>query len=152
MSFPLNPLRIGTPDDIADAQRAASAFIDTNNDAPSPYIVYGMPDVYDHWRQAGHDFVTGVLLHAAYTNRDAEASLAFINGDPLKITDNIRRMGLTNHDPEQRYGWVTEQGQATSVHPEVARAITQILDRPTSQLQSVLCSIRTHFLYHGFRI
>ena len=56
---PLDTIRIGTVNEMKDAQKLAFILIDTEGKG-----------LHDHWTKSAYDLVTGAILHICYTKRE----------------------------------------------------------------------------------
>ena len=125
-----NPLLELRPGDLEtrDAQNLANMIIE-------PEIV-GRPD---HWVRTGNAVLTAVILHVLYTAprelKNLAGITAFLSQAELSIRDTLHQMLETKHllDP------TTEK--PTWVHPGVAAAARDVLNKSPDDLSSVLSTV-----------
>lgn len=125
---PLDEIRVGTPSEVGDAQNLVTIMVDPDGKG-----------LVDHWAKTSHAFLTGVVLHLLYKAKQrgphATASLydvAFALSDPSREVDELYQEMLANtHDVADHY-------QNGGVHPVVASAARDMLNKPDDERGSVL--------------
>lgn len=117
---PLEEIRLGTPNEIADAQNLVNMLVDPDGKG-----------LNDHWAKTAHAFLTGVVLHRLYQAKrliktanlcDIAESLS----DPDKPIDELYEAMLANEHP-------SEQARLL-----VAMAARDMKNRPDRERGSVL--------------
>lgn len=131
----LEEIRIGTIEDVKDAQNIAAAIADPDGK--------GMDD---HWVSTSYELLTGLFLHMVYFERDKSlAGAATYLADPT-FTDPeqmFNRMLNAEHDPDGSRGWVDSMGNPTKTHPAVAIAARAMLNKEEKERNSVLSTAKT---------
>ncbi|MDA8249227.1 MAG: type IV secretory system conjugative DNA transfer family protein [Rhodospirillales bacterium] len=124
----LEEVRLGTPHEVADAQNIAQMICDPNGDG-----IEGK----DHWGKTSFDLLSAVILHVMYRERakGGTASLsnvAYALSDPEEASDALWEAMRTNRHDNGK------------IHPVVAAAGRDQLDRPEKERGSVLSSAKTY--------
>lgn len=122
----LDEVRLGTEFEVADAQNIAVMMIDQDGTG-----------LDSHWDRTAFGFLTGVILHALYTARNAgvTASMASVAAllsspklDPLEL---CKAMALNKHI----------DGQS---HPAIAAAAVDQIKRDERERGAVLSTVKTY--------
>lgn len=128
---PLSEVRVGTLYEVTDAQAIADAICDPDGS--------GYDSESGTWRKRARTLMTAVILHVLYSD-EPEKSLRTVDGyfsDPLTLVgEKYQIMKKTIHDKLGVMGW-TINGRPTQVHPVVAMAIQDQIDRPDGEAGSV---------------
>ena len=128
---PLAEIRVGTEHEVGDVQNVVTIIVDPEGKG-----------LVDHWAKTAHAFLIGCVLHLLYSHqRDGRiASLydvAFALSDPDRPINRLYEEMLKNDDaPKGLYGLST-------VHPVVAAAGRDMLDRPDDERGSVLSTAKS---------
>lgn len=122
----LEEVRLGTPHEVADAQNIAQMLCDPNGKG-----------LEDHWQKTSFALLTGLILHVLYTSkaRGEAASLSDVArtlSDPAQSADDLWKAMVTNLHLK------------TGVHPAVAAAGRDMIDREARERGSVLSSAKTY--------
>ncbi len=104
---PLDEIRIGTPNEVSDAQNLASIIIDPAGKG-----------LNDHWTKSAHSLMTGLLLHVLHM-KDKQGEIASMHdvsralSDPEKDANALFEDMATNtwHENGQRQETVAAAGQ-----------------------------------------
>jgi type IV secretion system protein VirD4 len=121
----LDEVRLGTKHEVSDAQNIAQAICDPNGGG-----------LESHWQKTSFDLLSGMILHVLYekTAKGQTASLADVAlalSDPDQPSEDLwKKMVANTHD----HG---------AVHPFVASAARDMLDREAKERGSVLSSANT---------
>ena len=117
---PLLEVRKG-PHEVRDAQNIADILIDPE----------GASEHESHWRKTSHSLLVAMILHVLYAEKDKTlARIAALMSEPgHSFTKTLHRMIETNHlgTPE-----------APRVHPVVAEAAQEVLNKCDNERSSVL--------------
>ena len=124
----LEEVRLGTPHEVADAQNIAQMICDPNGDG-----IEGK----DHWGKTSFDLLSAVILHVMYKARArgetaSLADVAYALSDPDEASDALWEEMRTNRHLQ------------VGMHPVVAAAGRDQLDRPERERGSVLSSAKTY--------
>ncbi|MDA8247977.1 MAG: type IV secretory system conjugative DNA transfer family protein [Rhodospirillales bacterium] len=124
----LEEVRLGTPQEVADAQNIAQMICDPNGDG-----IEGK----DHWGKTSFDLLSAVILHVMYRERAkggtaSLADVAYALSDPEEASDALWEAMRSNRHDNGR------------THPVVAAAGRDQLDRPEKERGSVLSSAKTY--------
>lgn len=142
---PLREVRVGTMRDVSDAQNMADILVRDIENRPSD----------THWIDTAAMIVTAAILHVCYC-ADAEAreanlgelsSLFGIFGQSFR--DTLKEMAITDHDPHDRYGWITHDGRPTRTHPVVLEHVQKMLDKADREFASVVSTVNTAFAIYS---
>jgi type IV secretion system protein VirD4 len=118
---PLNEIRLGTINEVGDMQNLVTILVDPDGKG-----------LVDHWAKTSHAFLTGAILHVQYQARGegrtaALPDIALALSDPARPIDDLYTEMLDNR-------W----GPGGSVHPTIAAAARDMLNRPDEERGSVL--------------
>jgi type IV secretion system protein VirD4 len=117
---PLLEVRKG-PNEVRDVQNIADILVDPE----------GALEHRSHWEKTSHSLLVGAILHVLYAEEDKTlARVATLLSDPQRsIVDTLQRMLTTNH---------LGQGEAPRVHPVVASAARELLNKSPNERSGVL--------------
>jgi type IV secretion system protein VirD4 len=134
-SISINPfveIRLGTEHEVGDVQNIATMIVDPDGRG-----------LVDHWAKTSHALLTGAVLHILYKGK-AEGrvgclyDLAFAFSDPAQPIERLYEEMLTNqYAPPGLYG----EGR---VHPVIAAAARDMLNRPDEERGSVLSTAMSY--------
>ena len=117
---PLSEIRIG-PEEVKDAQNIADMLIDPAGNTPR-----------DHWDLAGHDLLTGVILHVIHTSSQKTLSgcLNFLNPPDRDQEKALRTMIETPHAREIAHAVIAGAAQAVlSKSPNERASVISVATR-----------------------
>lgn len=132
---PLDELRAFSDYDVMDAQNLAQAIADPDGD--------GMDD---HWVSTSYEFLTGLILHVKYYERDKSLTgVSTYMADPSfeDPEQMFLRMLQAEHDPDGSMGWLDSGGNPTKTHPQVAISARAMLNKEEKERNSVLSTAKT---------
>ncbi|BBD01469.1 type IV secretion system protein VirD4 [Sphingobium sp. YG1] len=117
---PLLEVRRGT-DEVRDVQNIADILVDPE----------GALERRSHWEKTSHSLLVGAILHILYAEEEKTlARVASFLSDPQRpFTATLRRMMTTNH---------LGTGDAPVVHPVVASAARELLNKSENERSGVL--------------
>lgn len=118
---PLDEIRIGTPNEVSDAQNLATIIVDPDGKG-----------LNDHWIKSAHSLMTGLLLHVLYTKYE-EAEVASLHDVSLVLSDPDK--GANSLYEEMASNTWQENGQRNQT---VASAGQDMLNKPKGERGSVL--------------
>lgn len=131
----LDEIRAFTDYDVMDSQNLSQAIADPDGE--------GMDD---HWVSTSYEFLTGLILHVKYYERDKSLTgVSTYMADP-SFTDPEQmflRMMNSEHDPNGVMGWTDSSGAPTKTHPQVAIAARAMLNKEEKERNSVLSTAKT---------
>lgn len=118
---PLDTVRIGTKHEVGDVQNTVTIIVDPDGKG-----------LVDHWAKTSHAFLTGVVLHEQYKARAAKRTaslpdIAAALSDPARPIEAYYKEMLEN-----------EHLGPGQMHPTVASAARDMLNRPDEERGSVL--------------
>lgn len=124
----LEEIPLGTPYEVAEAQNIAQIICDPRGDG-----IEGK----DHWGKTSFDLLASVILHVMYVKH--------AKGEIASLTD----VAFALSDPEEKSDTLWEQMRTNKhmngkVHPFIASAGRDQLDRPERERGSVLSSAKTY--------
>jgi type IV secretion system protein VirD4 len=132
---PLDEIRAFSDYDVMDSQNLSQAIADPDGK--------GMED---HWVSTSYEFLTGLILHVKYDERDKSLTgVSTYMADPT-FTDPEQmylRMLDAEHDPEGVMGWTDSSGNPTKTHPQVAISARAMLNKEEKERNSVLSTAKT---------
>ena len=129
---PLEEIRLGTLNEVGDAQNLVNIIVDPEGKG-----------LADHWAKTSHAFLTGLVLHemhkAVAQGRSACLyDIAFAISDPSRDIDELYKEMLENAaDPDNHY-------DLKGVHPTVAGAARDMINRPDNERGSVLSTAMSY--------
>lgn len=118
---PLEEIRIGTDQEVGDAQNIASMLVDPDGKG-----------LGDHWSKTSHALLTAAILHCCYEKENEEgrsANLADVGAllaDPNKTTEETLNYLLEYHHKDN------------APHPLVAQEARAMLNKDERELSSVI--------------
>jgi type IV secretion system protein VirD4 len=118
---PLLEVRKGV-NEVRDVQNIADILVDPE----------GSLEHRSHWEKTSHSLLVGAILHVLYAEEDKTlARVATFLSDPQRsLTDTLHRMLSTNH--------LGGEGEAPRVHPVVASAARELLNKAPNERSGVL--------------
>ena len=118
---PLMEVRRG-PNEVRDVQNIADILVDPE----------GSLERRSHWEKTGHALLVGVILHVLYAEKDKTlAGCASFLSDPSRpFKETLSRMMNTKH--------LARGDGARSVHPVVAQAARELLNKAENERSGVL--------------
>lgn len=128
---PLHEIRIGTLHEMGDAQRVSTMSIDPENKGLS-----------DYWSKASWSFINAIYLHVLYAELDKSLPgvSAFINNPDLSLAEICEIMMTTHHRD-----YVTDWQYGDSVvHPGIAEAVKEFIDKAAGEASGVIGTLRTN--------
>ncbi len=130
---PLTEIRLRTDHEVSDVQNVVGMLVDPDGK--------GSEGADAHWIVSAAALLTGVVLHCLYYERDASlGGVATFISSPLfdSTTQMFEYMLNATHDPQGELGWVDAAGEPTRVHPVVAAAARDMLNKDPKEAASVL--------------
>ena len=117
---PLLEVRRGEHE-VRDVQNIADILVDPE----------GALERRNHWEKTSHSLLVGAILHVLYAEEEKTlARVATFLSDPQRpFTATLRRMMITNHLGDK---------DAPQVHPVVARAAREVLNKSDNERSGVL--------------
>lgn len=138
---PLDAVRLGSFQEVADVQRIARMLADPDGAASA--------SSNKHWSDNAAALLAGAILHILYRakSQGGRATLAHVIQElthPAKSHVEVLREWLTYpHDPRAAQGWVDADGVITMTHPLVASAARAQLNREQAERSGVASSAIT---------
>ena len=130
---PLAEIRIGTSYEVGDAQNLANMIVDPDGK--------GLEGQDGHWKKTAFALYTGLIIHVLYLEKngdlDEEASLHTIDHLLSDTSRDISELWLEM----TKYKHFKKEGK---VHPVVAAAGKDQLDRPKDEGGSVLSTVKSN--------
>ncbi len=126
---PLYEVRLGIHE-VRDVQNIAEMIVD-----------YDGKGKYDHWRLSAYNFLTGVILHVLYAERNKTLSgVANILSDPdSTIEKTLERMLDTAHDYDGTRGWTNPgAGYPVKTHPVVSNVAREMLNKSPEERSGII--------------
>lgn len=123
---PLDEIRLGTGYEVGDVQNLATLIVDPDGKG-----------LDSHWQKTSQALLVGVILHALYQAR-AEGGRATLPGVDAMLADPARDTAALW---EEMSSCAHVDGQ---VHPVVASAARDMLDRPAEEAGSVLSTAKSY--------
>ena len=129
---PLAEIRVGTPNEVGDAQNLANMIVDPDGK--------GLEGNDAHWKKTAFAMYTGLILHVLYKekNGDLDGEVA-----SMRTIDNL----LSDKDKKISELWEdmkTYKHLGDKPHPVVAAAATDQADRPEEEAGSVLSTVKSN--------
>ncbi|MDG6882829.1 Conjugal transfer protein traG [Phocoenobacter uteri] len=132
---PLDEIRIGSENEIADAQNLAILVVDPNGKG-----------LRDHWQKTSYMLLVGLILHVIYKSKIDDTVIPSLAGvdallaDPKYASDDEKKamQGLWN---EMLHNLHIDGLKA---HPVVSAAGKDMLDKPEDEGGSVLSTLKTY--------
>lgn len=129
---PLVEIRLGTEHEVGDVQNTVTMIVDPDGRG-----------LVDHWAKTAHALLTGAVLHVLYKAQSEGRvgclyDLAFAFSDPAHPVERLYEQMLTNqYAPPGLYG-------EDRVHPVIAAAARDMLNRPDEERGSVLSTAMSY--------
>jgi type IV secretion system protein VirD4 len=125
---PLQEIRIRTRSEVRDTQNLADILVDPQGTGQ-----------LDHWAKTGHALLVGVALHLLYINENAALSdIATFLSDPTKsFEETLDNMKTYDHVEDEGF-FQTLYGVRTRIHPIVAQAAQELLNKSDNERSGVL--------------
>jgi type IV secretion system protein VirD4 len=131
---PLSEIRIG-PEEVKDAQNIADMLIDPAGNTPR-----------DHWDLAGHDLLTGVILHVIHTSpqKTLAGCLNFLNPPDRDQDKALRDMIETPHVGEIAHAVTAGAAQAVlSKSPNERASVLSVATRSLALFRDPIINANT---------
>lgn len=125
---PLSEIRIRTRNEVRDTQNLADILVDPQGTGQ-----------LDHWAKTGHALLVGVALHLLYINENATLAdiVSFLSNPEMEFEETLDQMKSYPHVAEP--GFFRElYGTSTTVHPIVAQAAQELLNKSDNERSGVL--------------
>lgn len=118
---PLNEIRLGTIAEVGDIQNLVTILVDPDGKG-----------LVDHWAKTAHAFLTGAILQVQYQAR--------AEGRTAALPDIARALSDPSRSVDALYAEMLENpwGPDGGVHPTIAAAARDMLNRPDEERGSVL--------------
>ena len=122
---PLQEVRLGTDYEIKDVQNIATMIVDPDGKG-----------LMDHWARTGHALLVGAILHVLYAEPDKtlRGVASFLSHPTRTFTDTLQLMQATEHGR----GITPWPYGEPAVHPVVAEAAQEMLNKSTNECSGVL--------------
>jgi type IV secretion system protein VirD4 len=116
---------------LLEVRRGANEVRDVQNIADILVDPEGALERRNHWEKTSHSLLVGVILHVLYAEEEKTlARVASFLSDPQRpFTATLKRMMTTNH---------LGTGDAPIVHPVVASAAREVLNKSENERSGVL--------------
>jgi type IV secretion system protein VirD4 len=125
---PLSEVRLGGEYEVADVQNLVTILVDPDGKG-----------LNDHWAKTAHAFLTGVTLHLLYRAKNANAPHA------ASLYDVAMALSDPSRDIKALYDEMLESPHiGDQIHPVVAAAARDMLNRPDTERGSVLSSAMSY--------
>lgn len=126
---PLYEVRLGAHE-VRDVQNIAEMIVD-----------YDGKGKYDHWRLSAYNFLTGVIMHVLYAEKNKTlAGVTSILSDPeTSIEKTLERMLDTPHDHDGTRGWISPStGSPVKIHPVVSNIAREMLNKAPEERSGII--------------
>ena len=130
---PLLEVRIGTDNEVRDAQNIAEILVNPN----------GTPEFHSsdfHWRQSAKSLLTAAILHVLLRCRDKSLNRVcrLLSNPPFELMSN------TCHDPEGKRNWKNPlTGESSYSHPLIHSTCCAMLDKSEDERSGVISTAQT---------
>lgn len=127
---PLSEIRIGTEYEVGDVQNLCTLIVDPDGKG-----------LESHWQKTAFSLLVGVVLHGLYKGLEEGAPAT------LPLVDAI----LTNPNRDLSELWLemkTFQHTREGIHPVVAAAAQDMIDRPEEEAGSVLSTAKSYLMLY----
>jgi len=125
----LEEVRLGTPHEVADAQNIAQMLCDPEGRG-----------LADHWQKTSFALLTGLILHVLYKKRKER-------GAPASLADVAYALSDPSRKSDELWGeMVANRHLNGNLHPVVATAGRDMLEREARERGSVLSSAKTYLV------
>ena len=126
---PLYEVRLGTHE-VRDVQNIAEMIVD-----------YDGKGKYDHWRLSAYNFLTGVIMHVLYAekNKTLAGVTSLLSNPETSIEKTLERMLDTAHDHDGTRGWVSPvTGHPVKTHPVVSNIAREMLNKSPEERSGII--------------
>jgi len=125
---PLQEVRLHTDKEVSDVQNIITMIVDPDGKGSG-----------DHWDKTGNALLVGIVLHVLYAEPDKSLTgVANFLSDPSRtLLDTLNYMLGTEHDPTGERNW------PENVHPVVAAAARDMLNKSENEMSGVLSTATT---------
>lgn len=125
---PLSEIRLRTRSEVRDTQNLADILVDPQGTGQ-----------LDHWAKTGHALLVGVALHILYINEHATlADLAsFLSNPEMSFEETLYEMKAYQHVEDESL-FQSLYGVRTTVHPIVAQAAQELINKSDNERSGVL--------------
>nr|WP_283949784.1 type IV secretory system conjugative DNA transfer family protein [Limobrevibacterium gyesilva] len=124
----LDEVRLGTPHEVADAQNIAHTLCDPEGRG-----------LADHWQRTSFALLTGLILHVLY--------LAKARGAAASLADVANALSNPKRKSEELWAeMVANRHVRNALHPVVAAAGRDMLEREARERGSVLSTAKTYLM------
>ena len=124
----LEEVRLGTPHEVADAQNIAQMLCDPEGRG-----------LADHWQKTSFALLTGLILHVLYKHKAGRATAS--------LADVAYALSNPSRKSEELWGeMVANRHLDGGLHPVVATAGRDMLEREVRERGSVLSSAKTYLV------
>lgn len=124
---PLDEIRLGTEAEVGDVQNLATLIVDPDGKG-----------LVTHWQKTSQALLVGVILHALYKAKNGDIPLASLPIVDLMLAD-------PNRDVAELWMEMSTYGHVNGeVHPSVAAAAKDMMDRPEEEGGSVLSTAKSY--------
>lgn len=124
---PLDEIRIGTEAEVGDVQNLATLIVDPDGKG-----------LESHWQKTSQALLVGVILHALYKAKNGDMPAA-------TLTSVDRLLADPDRDVAELWMEMTTYGHSNGeVHPAVAAAARDMMDRPEEEGGSVLSTAKSY--------
>lgn len=130
---PLEEVRIGTQFEVKDVMNIATMIVDPDGKG-----------LNDHWQKTGFALLTSVILHVLYAEPDKtlRGVAAYLNDPELRDVDEaFDKMMKVEHDPEGRFRWKDQRGDAVKVHPVIAQSAKEMINKAENEKSGVISTM-----------
>lgn len=126
---PLYEVRLGIHE-VRDVQNIAEMIVD-----------YDGKGHYDHWRLSAYNFLTGVIMHVLYAekNKTLAGVISLLSDPETSIEKTLERMLDTAHDHDGTRGWVSPvTGHPVKTHPVVSNVAREMLNKSPEERSGII--------------
>lgn len=126
---PLYEVRLGIHE-VRDVQNIAEMIVD-----------YDGKGKYDHWRLSSYNFLTGVILHVLYSekNKTLGGVTNLLSNPDSTIEKTLERMLDTAHDHDGTRGWINPAGgYPVRTHPVVSNVAREMLNKSPEERSGII--------------
>lgn len=130
---PLDEVRIGTPFEVKDVMNIATMIVDPDGKG-----------LNDHWQKTGFALLMSVILHVLYAEPDKtlRGVAAYLNDPDLTdVNAAFEKMMRVEHDPDGRFHWKDQRGQAVKVHPVIAQSAKEMINKAENEQSGVISTM-----------
>lgn len=130
---PLEEVRIGTQFEVKDVMNIATMIVDPDGKG-----------LNDHWQKTGFALLTSVILHVLYAEPDKtlRGVAAYLNDPDLTdVNAAFDKMMKVEHDPDGRFHWKNQHGEAVKVHPVIAQSAKEMINKAENEQSGVISTM-----------